>query len=125
MSTTTQARYIVTEVEGWMIRETIRVPGPLPGLSVQVIDTHWNHRIVATLRTENVRGNYRTREQRREFIRTEAALMAARLNRDHARTLPLDLAARDDLPACPRCGDLCEPDADRCPACNKRLWPAL
>jgi uncharacterized OB-fold protein len=29
--------------------------------------------------------------------------------------------ASDILPACPRCGDLCEPDADYCPECGCAL----
>jgi hypothetical protein len=74
------SRYVVTEVEGWEIRPVIREQGPLPGLSVHVLDTAWNHRIVATYRSERVPGIQNlTRGEKRAVIRERAERLAALL----------------------------------------------
>ena len=67
------SRFVVTELEGYT--NTVRYPG----LSVHVIDTAVNHRLVATYRTEDVNGRIR-RDGMRAFVRESARAKAAELN---------------------------------------------
>lgn len=47
--------------------------------------------------------------------------MTARDDTQQGRNQGADLATQDHWPACPRCGDLCEPGSVVCVECGCRL----
>ena len=72
------SRYVVTEIEGHLTP----ISGPmLFGLSCHVIDTVWNHRMVATFRTEDMRYRGRTYDYKRILVREQSRRLADELNR--------------------------------------------
>jgi hypothetical protein len=74
-------RYIVTELEGWAIgtSQSSGSSGKLKGLSCHVIDTLVNRRVVATYRTEDLRGGT-PMYAKRSRVRSQAQQHADRLN---------------------------------------------
>lgn len=73
-------RYIVTEIEGWAIG-SLQSAGSnnLKGLSCHVIDTLVNRRVVATYRTEDLRGGT-PMYAKRSRVRSQAQQHDDRLN---------------------------------------------
>ena len=67
-------RYVVTEIEGYPLKPH---GSRLPSLSCHVIDTMWNHRLVATFRSEDRKGipRWRGRSRTRELAAERAALL--------------------------------------------------
>jgi hypothetical protein len=116
----TSPRYVVTELSGFL---SIARGKARPGTSFQVIDTLWNHRLIAMWRTEDFgRGGTSAREKARS--RCEA--LAAKLN----GATPVAVVPRRNTkympfrPSCPRaeCGVRCDVDALYCVECGTRLY---
>jgi hypothetical protein len=70
-------RFVVTAIEGHLAPQT--GGGALPGVSFHVVDTCWNHRLVATYRSEDIGGST-MRAERRLRSRGRAEAHARRLN---------------------------------------------
>jgi len=71
------SRFIVTELEGWTIGTSGKTSGAAKsGISCHVIDTHWNHRLMATYRSDG----YLYRYHGRDGVRKKAREHAERLN---------------------------------------------
>jgi hypothetical protein len=105
-------RFVVTEFEGWAeVTSAYR----RPGLSVHVLDTACNHRVVGTWRSEDYAG---TGERKRAVVRHRAARVAAELNGEPE---PAPLTYSGLAPTCPRCGRRADPDAAYC-KCGKNLY---
>jgi hypothetical protein len=68
-------RFVVMELGGY--RSGGRGGGRLPGISCQVIDTAWNHRLVATFRSDDPGFH-----PGRTWARAEAHRFADRLNQE-------------------------------------------
>ncbi len=73
-------RYVVTEIEGYAIRLPMgeRNGSAKAGLSVQVVDTAWNHSVVAVFRSETGQSRWGVagmREYAREQARTRCDLL--------------------------------------------------
>lgn len=81
------ARFVVTEIEGYQITLPVRIMGGGKinlGLSVQVVDTAWNHRVVFSARTEEAGSRrYTSHDQARAKIRERARARCAALNAAH------------------------------------------
>ena len=72
-------RFVVTELTGYLRLGAGRGGNDSPGTSFHVIDRAYNHKLIATYRTEDVRGGL-VRAMKREKQRTAALEHAARLN---------------------------------------------
>jgi hypothetical protein len=75
-------RYVVRELEGY--RQVLATNG-FPGLSVIVLDSRWNYRVVREFKSEDdhdgsYHGHAPTRAQKRENVRAKGRELAARLN---------------------------------------------
>lgn len=111
-------RYIVTELEGWS-EQPGRGKSNLMGLSVHVLDTAWNHRLLRTWRTEDYHiGGKWTKERVRETIPAKAHAYADALNRGKA---PPEPRHRGFRPRCPKCGTRCAVGATHC-TCGQDLY---
>lgn len=103
-------RYVVAEIEGYLHHNGA-------GLSVMVVDTAFNRRVVKIWRTEDYGGSI---AMRRILVRQRARDYAEALNR--GTPTPLDpIRRRGFRPTCPRCAILCEPGAVYCVECGCRL----
>jgi hypothetical protein len=88
------------------------------GLSVHVIDTAWNHRLLRTWRTEDYHvGGKWTKERVRETIRAKAHAYADALNRGES---PPEPRHRGFRPLC-GCGTRNEAAATHCASCGRNL----
>jgi hypothetical protein len=68
-------RFVVRELEGWAITDKpYQNESVLPGLSVCVLDTAYNYRLMGDYHTEDVNGGGR-RERVRQVARDHAALL--------------------------------------------------
>jgi len=82
------SRYIVTELTGYLgPSSSRRVAAARPGLSVHVLDTLHNHRLMATWRSEDNAIVGRTRAAVDAGIRLAAEMHAAKLEAEHDAAL--------------------------------------
>ena len=85
------SRFVVTELEGYAINQPnfVSSGNQSTGMSYHVLDTRWNHQLVATYRTEDYRygrrgagnrGGILSTAETRERVRALAYEHAERLN---------------------------------------------
>lgn len=113
----TGARFIVTELEGYLTAATRHESTAGEGLSVQVLDRAYCHRVVWSARTED-RG--RTTERAKDWIRHQAEKRCAELNGDEAPGTFNRWRSRF-RPTCPKCGRKEDGNAAYC-ACGTNLY---
>lgn len=77
-STLRGPRYVVTELTGYLTINWRAGKGREQGASYHVIDTRWNHRLIATYRSEDYRSTNKAGS--RELARRRAVLHAEALN---------------------------------------------